>query len=116
MDRLAEGSTVIVEKTDGTCYTVALSTFVRFSLCANGKHARWWSKIFGTGKDNCNADGLSCCPVSNPPQSEFMSTTHVAMIHSTDIKTINHLLNATVEQGKDPELTHLLIIGSWKSF
>ena len=96
---------------------------------ANGKHARWWSKIFGSGlntikiryrpgKDNCNADGLSRCPVSTPPQSEFMSTTHVAMVHSTDTETINHLLNAApcdgncedfaVEQGKDPELTHLL--------
>jgi len=41
---------------------------------ANGKHARWWSKLFGAGlksikiiyhqgKDNLHANTLSCSPV-----------------------------------------------------
>ena len=59
--------------------------------CANGKHARWWSKIFGSGlksiqikyrpgKDNCAADALSCCPVNSPPEDELISTTQIAIL------------------------------------
>ena len=51
---------------------------------ANGKHARWWSKVYGTGvksvniiyrsgNENANADALSRNPVSPPPAQPFMS-------------------------------------------
>lgn len=60
--------------------------------------------------------------MNTPPESEFMSTTHVAVIHSTDSKTIDRLLNATpcdgnhenfaVEQKKGPDLEHLLCMFS----
>ena len=96
---------------------------------ANGKHARWWSKIFGSGlksiqikyrpgKDNCNADGLSRCPVSSPPQDELISTTQIAVVQSEGNTSISELLTVSplsssyqdfsVEQAKDPDLQQLL--------
>ena len=96
---------------------------------ANGKHARWWSKIFGSGlksiqikyrpgKDNCTADALSRRPVSSPPENELISTTQIAVVQSEGSTDILELLAAppltssyqdfSVEQSKDPELQQLL--------
>ena len=96
---------------------------------ANGKHARWWSKIFGSGlrsiqikyrpgKDNCNADGLSRCSVSSPPADELISTTQIAVVQSEECTNISELLavppltssyqDFSVEQAKDPEIQQLL--------
>ena len=72
---------------------------------ANGKHARWWSKIFGSGlksiqikyrpgKDNCTADALSRCPVSSPPENELISTTQIAVVQSEGSTDILKLLAA----------------------
>ena len=51
----------------------------------NGKHARWWTKVYGSGaesvhivyragKENTNADALSHNPVSLPPEEDLDST------------------------------------------
>ena len=47
----------------------------------NGKHSRWWSKLFGAGlksikilyragQDNKHADALSCNPISQPTSND----------------------------------------------
>ena len=59
----------------------------------NGKHARWWTKIYGSGirsveirhrsgKQNTNADALSRNPYLPPPVKEIDTETQVATVTS----------------------------------
>ena len=70
----------------------------------NGKHARWWIKVYGqgvrdvkiiyrSGKCNANADALSRGPQSTAPQEASEPKVQVAAI-TTDKNTITNLLQA----------------------
>ena len=61
----------------------------------SGKHARWWSKIFGSGvrninityragKENANADALSHCPKGDALVGATTMNVQVAEVQSTD--------------------------------
>ena len=61
----------------------------------SGKHARWWSKLFGScirkleivyhsGKENSNADALSHCPHGEEPAIESNTDVPVSAIQSSD--------------------------------
>ena len=76
----------------------------------NGKHARSWTKVFGSrvesvhivyraGKENTKADALSRNPVSLSPKEDLDSGAQVTVVDSTDT-TIEELLALL--------LTHLL--------
>ena len=95
----------------------------------NGKHARWWTRVYGSGvesvhivyragKENTNADALSRNPVSLPPKENVDSGAQVAIVDSTDI-TIEELLAAppdspdrtldlAEEQRKDREILEII--------
>ena len=63
----------------------------------SGKHACWWSQVYGSGiknleiiyragKDNTNADALSRNPVGSPrPESETITDVHVSAVQSVDL-------------------------------
>ena len=62
----------------------------------SGKHARWWSKVFGSGvrninivyragKENGNADALSRCPLGKQPADPILDDTQVAASHTTEM-------------------------------
>ena len=95
----------------------------------NGKHARWWTRVYGSGvesvhivyragKENTNADALSRNPVSLPPKEDVHSGAQVAVVDSTDT-TIEELLAAppdspdrtldlAEEQRKDREILEII--------
>ena len=71
----------------------------------NGKHARWWMKVYGqgvrnvkiiycSGKCNANADAFSRGPQSTAPQEASEPEVQVAAITDTDKNTITNLLQA----------------------
>ena len=93
----------------------------------NGKHARWWSKLFGSGvrniqityragRENANADALSRCPIGGETPDTSVQDVQVAQIQAdTDI---DHLLQTppsladtatqySQEQEKDAEILEL---------
>ena len=78
---------------------------------ANGKHARWWSKVFGTGvksvsivyrsgKENANADTLSRIPVDAAPESA-VGEGDMQVFAVTASTTIPELLHATPSPMED---------------
>ena len=110
--------------TDHSAVKAVLST-----PSANGKHARWWSKVFGTGvrsvsvvyrsgKENANADALSRNPVDPAPESAI-GEGDVQVFAVTASTTIPELLEAAPtpiedvdyfarEQLKDPDVLELI--------
>ena len=91
------------------------------------KHARWWSKVFGSGiknitikyrpgKENSNADALSCCPHSDAPSTPMVTDAHIAGIQSEDTD-ISQLLQCppgtssshdfAIEQDQDPNISSI---------
>ena len=74
----------------------------------NGKHARWWSKLFGAGlksikivyragQDNKHVDTLSQSPlpqVSSDATADSLSDINVAAVKSLDKESIEHLMQA----------------------
>jgi len=76
-----------------------------------GKHARWWSKLYGngikniniihhSGKQNLNADCLSRQPVMPaPPTNGLNEEVQVAQI-SCKSETVDNFLNTESETGK----------------
>lgn len=107
--------------TDHSAVKAVLST-----PSANGKHARWWSKVFGTGvktvniiyrsgKENVNADALSRNPV-NPAPAVAVAEGEVQV---SAVTTMPELLAAKPlpagdvdyfarEQLKDPEVLAMI--------
>ena len=94
----------------------------------NGKHARWWLKIFASGlrtikivykagKENGNADALSRCPGGNSPTESTVTDVQVAAMHSesmdaSELLQIAPAVGGSVgsfshEQLKDPEILEL---------
>ena len=91
-------------------------------------HARWWSKVYGSGvnpvqiiylagRDNANADALSCNPQLPPPTEDIADTDiQVAVVttsnmHDNDVSTLLGmepgqpvLSEFAMEQRKDPAL------------
>ena len=70
----------------------------------SGKHARWWSRTFGSGiknlqityragKENSNADALSRCPVSGDHTHTSVTDVQVAQVRST-AKDVAELLQS----------------------
>ena len=71
---------------------------------ANGKHARWWTKVYGSGiadlsiiyrpgKDNASADALSRCPQSPAPViGEAETEVQVSVVIGGGIESIGELL------------------------
>ena len=104
----------------------------------SGKHARWWTKLFGSGvkevdivyrsgKENLNADALSQQPhLLAPSEGIAEADVQVAMIDSTatpglekcSIQDLLHIEpqsgvpspsdNFSVEQRKDPEINRMI--------
>ena len=96
----------------------------------NGKHARWWSKLFGAGlksikivyragQDNKHADALSRSPLPQVISDTSSGDATVAAVQSHDMESIEHLLQAqpanmsrsfdlAEEQLKDPDLCQLI--------
>ena len=95
----------------------------------SGKHARWWTRVYGTGvktvkivhrsgKSNANADALSRCPQATAPQEGIaQGEVQVAQVSATDLRS---LLSAppcqgletdsfAQEQRKDPNLDVLAV-------
>ena len=70
----------------------------------NGKHVRWWTKVYGCGarsvkihyrqgRENDNADALSRCPQSQAPlEGTSEGEVQIAAVISTDEHTIQALL------------------------
>ena len=95
----------------------------------NGKHARWWLKVFGSGvkdvqimyrpgRDNDRADALSRNPVTAQQDDHLEEGAQVAQVTSASEEDVSHLLeeepgvsvlasNFHLEQKKDPELKTL---------
>ena len=90
-----------------------------------GKHARWWSKVFGSGiknitikyrpgKENSNADTLSRCPHGRAPSTPMVTDAHIAEVHSVDTDDMSQLLQCppvssplhdiSTEQDQDPDI------------
>ena len=106
------------------------------ALSPNGKHARWWSKLFGAGlksikivyragQDNTHADALSCSLLpqarsdANVAAVQARSDANVAAVQSLDKESIEYLLQAQSadvsssfdlagQQLKDPDLCQLI--------
>ena len=93
---------------------------------SNGKHARWWSHVYGSGirnldivyragRDNANADALSRNPVLGP--TELVTDVQVASIDSVecgdllqmdpDPETVT-VCDLSAQQAEDPECRPLL--------
>ena len=94
----------------------------------NGKHARWWLKIFASGlksikivykagKENGNADALSRCPRGVSPEESTVTEVQVAAVNSETLDS-SELLEAAPaalgsagdfkqEQLKDPEILEM---------
>ena len=93
----------------------------------SGKHARWWSKLFGSGvrniqityragRENANADALSHCPVGGETSDTSVPDVQVAQIQThTDIAELletppsvsDTAAHYSQEQEKDPEILEL---------
>ena len=93
---------------------------------SSGKHARWWSKVFGSGikdvrityragRENANVDALSRSPQLAAPGDEAEDLTQVAVVHNrADGQDISSLLEEcpldvpcpefSVEQRRDTQL------------
>ena len=82
----------------------------------NGKHARWWIKVYGSGvknveivyragRDNLHADALSRQPYLPPPDdTAAQGDLQVCVINSTQLdgsSTINALLEVRTEESFD---------------
>ena len=103
------------------------------TLNPNGKHARWWSKLFGAGlksikivyragQDNKHTDALSQSPLpqeSSDANTNSLSDANVAAVKSFDKESIEHLFQAQPanvsssfdlagQQLKDPDLCQLI--------
>ena len=96
----------------------------------SGKHARWWSKVFGSGvkkleivyragRENGNADALSSAPVGEPPEVATVTYVRVAVVTSSDsdmeIRDLLTLNSPTMpgtsfaeEQRKDPDVLEIV--------
>ena len=99
----------------------------------NGKHARWWTKVYGsgirdiqiqhrTGRENTNADALSRSPqMPAPPEGTVEAEVQVATVSTSaelndmDVEQLLELPPATsvpddfgAEQLKDPHLAELI--------
>ena len=99
-------------------------------LRSNGKHARWWLKLFGSGikdvqmvyrpgKENGQADALSLNTAATHCDDHLEVRTQVAQVTTVTEKEVSQLLQeepgaSTVpssfdmEQRKDPELESIL--------
>ncbi len=96
---------------------------------ANGKHARWWSKVYGTGvrnvnivyrsgKENANADALSRNPVSPSPAQPIAegdvqvfavsSETTMSELLSADPLPVDDVDHFAREQLKDPDVLAMI--------
>ena len=95
----------------------------------SGKHARWWSKIFGSGvrnidityragKENTNADALSRCPKRDALEGATTTSVQVAEVQSTDADisdllqsppTVSSSGHYTDKQEKDPEILEMKV-------
>ena len=65
----------------------------------NGKHARWWNKVHGSGirevdiiyrakQNNCHTDALSRQPVLSPPlEDDCAEEVQVAVITSREVNS-----------------------------
>ena len=93
----------------------------------SGKHARWWSKLFGSsvkrvqityreGRENTNADALSRCPVGGETADTSVPDVQVAQIQTAgDITELlqkppsvsDTAVHYSQEQEKDPEILEL---------
>ena len=96
----------------------------------SGKHARWWSKIFGSGvksiqityragEENANADALSRCPVGGDTLVTSVPEVKIAQVQSASRDIVELLQSPPVdsvpdsaanyshEQGKDAEILEL---------
>lgn len=80
------------------------------TLSPSGKHARWWSKIFGSGirniqityragRENANADALSRCPVGD-------SDTSVLDVQVAQIQTGGDISELLQQPPLDDTATH----------
>ena len=95
----------------------------------SGKHARWWSRVFGSGvrnleivyragRENGNADTLSRCPHGDQPSEASLTDVQVAAINSmeTDAKQflqiepvhVRETDNFASEQRKDAEVLEII--------
>ena len=94
----------------------------------SGKHARWWSKVFGSGvrrleiiyrpgKENANADALSRAPCGEEPTEPIVADVQVSVVQTKDMDAAELLqLGPTVqgsdsfctEQRKDPEVLEMV--------
>lgn len=97
----------------------------------SGKHARWWSKVFGSGvrkiqityragKENANADALSRCPKAKAAAVVSPEDSQVSVVQSVDT-SISELLQSppaciasspstySSEQDKDPEVFEMKV-------
>ena len=96
----------------------------------SGKHARWWSKVFGSGvkevdivyrpgKENDRADALSRNPVTTPGNNHLEVDAQVTQVASAEATDIDDLLQDPAletdveskiesEQMRDPELQKLM--------
>ena len=70
---------------------------------SSGKHARWWSKVFGSGvkevdilyrpgKENDRADALSRNPVTTPGDNHLEVDAQVSQVASVEEADISGLL------------------------
>ena len=94
---------------------------------ANGKHARWWTKVYGSGvkradiiyrpgKENVNADALSRNPqmdqVKSEPQVSVVRVSELDVHQLLDLEPESdnrHMLNEFgSEQRKDPEVNKII--------
>ena len=96
---------------------------------SNGKHARWWSHVYGSGvrnleivyragKENSNADALSRNPVpQTTPESEMVTDVQIASVTSMDCSELLQLSpdsvtvpegDLSLQQAEDPECQVLL--------
>ena len=77
----------------------------------SGKHACWWSKIFGSGvrniqityqawRENANADALSRCPIRGERSDTSDIDVQVAQVCTTDVDLVELLQSS-------PALLHL---------
>ena len=92
-----------------------------------GKHAHWWSKLFGSGvrnvqityragRENANADALSRCPVGGETVDTSVPDVQVAQIQTAEditeflqipLSGSDTAVHYSQEQEKDPEILEM---------